>query len=510
MPTAPAFRIKLLLAAALVVVGDFLLFEREPGLNLVLFAVAWLAAVMAANPAVRHGRLELAALGLAGLLAAIQVDRPSLVGWLLFGAALGVAVLAPRAPVGEDAWRWVQRFVVSGLKAVARPVLDLRKLRRVRARRSPVKTTAVLAAAVLPLGGGLVFLWLFSLANPLISDAISRLRLSEPDVGRIVFWLVVAAAVWTTLRPPGWVRKERLPRLSRPAGQDVGLPIATPASVALSLAIFNALFALQNGLDLAFLWSGAPLPDGVTFADYAHRGAYPLVATALLAGVFVLVFLRPGSPTAQSDPVRWLVVAWILQNVFLVASTALRTLDYVDAYALTRLRVAALLWMGLVALGLVLILWRLLRSRSGSWLINANALAVGVVLVACSVVDLGAVAAAWNVRHAREAGGRGVELDLCYLGTLRGAALVSLAELEQRPLAPDFRDRVAWKRRELRGQMYIAQDDPLSWRWRDARRLARDANLPGAAPLEAAQRDCDGRLIQAPRPAVPLTPGTKP
>ena len=75
--------------------------------------------------------------------------------------------------------------------------------------------------------------------------------------------------------------------------------IATDRSLALS-PLFQAVFALQNGLDLAFLWSGAPLPDGMTLAEYAHRGAYPLIATALLAGLFVLVTLRPGAPTRRN------------------------------------------------------------------------------------------------------------------------------------------------------------------------------------------------------------------
>ena len=105
----------------------------------------------------------------------------------------------------------------------------------------------------------------------------------------------------------------------------------------MSLVVFNGLFALQNGLDLAFLWSGAPLPEGVSFAEYAHRGAYLLIVTALLAGAFVLAFLRPGA--AQSRAVRWLVIAWFGQNLMMVASSALRTLDYVAAYGLTQLRI---------------------------------------------------------------------------------------------------------------------------------------------------------------------------
>src|SRR3546814_4862687 len=119
-------------------------------------------------------------------------------------------------------------------------------------------------------------------------------------------------------------------------------------------------------------WSGAALQGHVTLAEYAHRGAYTLIATELLAGLFVLVVLRPGEAATRSPRVRGLVVLWIAQNVLLVASSILRTGDYIAAYGLTELRIEALAWMGLVAIGLVLICWRLIRARSPRWLINAK------------------------------------------------------------------------------------------------------------------------------------------
>ena len=60
------------------------------------------------------------------------------------------------------------------------------------------------------------------------------------------------------------------------------------------MIVFNGLFAVQNGLDVAYLWNGAALPDGLTFAAYAHQSVYPLIATTLLAAVFVLVAFKPG------------------------------------------------------------------------------------------------------------------------------------------------------------------------------------------------------------------------
>jgi hypothetical protein len=274
------------------------------------------------------------------------------------------------------------------------------------------------------------------------------------------------------------------------------------------------VFALQNGLDIAFLWSGAPLPKGVTLADYAHRGAYPLIVTALLAGLFVLVFLRPGSQTAGRRWPRILVTAWVAQNLLLVASTALRTLDYIGAYSLTRLRIAALAWMALVAVGLALICWRLLRARSASWLINANVLAAGLVLTACTAVDLGSVAAAWNVHHAREAGGGGEPLDLCYMHQLGGSAVVSLAELEQRPLPVEFRQRVDAVREASIDHLLASRVTWRGWTWRDTRRLARVRALAGALPphrWDGRPRDYCGAPLPMPPPAqltAPPQPGT--
>ena len=83
----------------------------------------------------------------------------------------------------------------------------------------------------------------------------------------------------------------------------------------------------------------------------------------------------------------------------------LRTFDYIEAYSLTRLRIAALIWMGLVAVGLALICYRLLRAQERR-LADQRQHARGRCSssLPATTVDLGRMAAAWNVRHAREVG----------------------------------------------------------------------------------------------------------
>ena len=505
-PFRSSFWLKFGLDLGLVAVADALLFLHRPGSSLGLLALMVVAVLLVVRPGLMREGRGILAVSAAVVFALVLADRPGLPALALFSLSVSVAILSARVRSGETGWGWAQRLGIHALLALLGPLIDLFRLTRLKRRPGTLSGLAILGRLAMPVVGGAVFLTLFAVANPLISDALAALalpQLSFEAILRGLFWIVVSIAVWGVLRP-----RWRRPLVALPERKTAGASPALTTSITWSLIVFNAVFALQNGLDLVFLWSGAPLPGDMGLADYAHRGAYPLIVTTLLAGLFVLVALQPGSDTARRPLVRGLVVFWVAQNMLLVASSLLRTADYIEAYALTRFRIAAMIWMVLVGLGLLLICWRMLRDRSAHWLINANIAAVLTVLAAASPVDLGSVAAAWNVRHAREVGGRGVELDLGYLHSLGEPALVSLVELE---LAtgdrPDLRDRVAAVRRDILDDVAVRQGDWHSWSWRSERRLERVRVLSRHRPLvppAPGERDWSGRLKPPPVPPVTL------
>jgi len=504
-PNRYSFLLKLAGAILLVALADLLFWFQRAGSTIGLFAFALLVVtgcVRTETFARWPSRLALAAAFAFTLTLAAD---PGPLALVLYWTALTLAVLLPRTARFDDGWRWAKRLVLHGVLSVIGPPLDAALARRIRRRRGPAGLGRGLRVLILPALGSTLFLILFAQANPLIGDALARLDLGAAfdalTFVRAFFWASLFTALWSLLRPP----RVALGPAGRGLDPDFALPGVSLASIALSLSAFNLIFAVQNGLDLAFLWSGAPLPAGMTLAEYAHRGAYPLIATALLAGLFVLVTLRPGSASAGSRPIRLLVTLWIAQNLLLVASTMLRTFDYIEAYSLTRLRIAALIWMGLVAIGLALICYRLLRGRSGAWLINANLLAALVTLAACCTVDLGRMAAAWNVRHAREVGGSGAALDLCYLNRLGPSALLPLIELEGRPLPAELRARVVWVRSRIFADLAAAQGDWHGWTLRNHRRLAAADAAIRARRLPTDRTDdhqCDGRPVPPPPPPV--------
>jgi Domain of unknown function (DUF4173) len=191
--------------------------------------------------------------------------------------------------------------------------------------------------------------------------------------------------------------------------------------------------------------------------------------------------LQPGSRAESSRPLRWLVALWTAQNVLLVASSARRTLAYVDAYGMTMWRLSGLIWMGLVAAGLVFIAWRIIATRSATWLMNANLGAAFVVLLSCGMIDLRAITAEWNVARAltQIASAHGIttiDLDLNYLEGLGPSSIAPLQQLAAAAPADGSiwtaagsiaREAPAATQR-LCGELSAAQSDWTRWTLRHA------------------------------------------
>lgn len=351
---------------------------------------------------------------------------------------------------------------------------------------------------MLPLALGAVFLLLFASANPLVERWLDAIDLRGPagqiSWVRILFWLLAVAAVWPfvflQLRCAGKKQslKEKLeadfraawpPSSSQPSVADPPSALFGKAAILRSLVLFNLMFAVQTGLDAAYLWGGVALPDGLTYAAYAHRGAYPLIVTALLAAGFVLVATRPGSEAARSPLIRALVYLWTAQNIVLVVSSILRLDLYVAVYSLTYLRIVAFIWMGLVAVGLLLIVARIALDRSNTWLIGANLVSLAATLYVCCFLNFPRMIAIYNVEHSADLGLP--VLDLGYLYSLGPHAIPGLDLFITRH--NDFRrsdvitmrDTLALQHRQRMGdwRAWSVQDWQLA-RYLEAQRTAAD------------------------------------
>lgn len=481
----------LALALGLVVLADWLFYGQPVGWTASVFGFALLAALT-----LRGGRYlrswpgRLVAAATVGLILALVIHP----GVLAVG--LGLLGLVTLAIIDRGGWtssvaEWASRwgmFLGHGLTQVFHDAALRGRWFKNHAARGAGSRALTLAWAV-PIGLSAVFAGLFALANPVVSrwlsDAMTRLAdwTSGWSAGRITLWLVTGAAAWALVR----VRlRARRPALSPPPEARVLARIeratGTPLVVR-CLVLFNAVFAVQTLLDVRYLYGGAALPDGMTYAQYAHRGAYPLVATALLAGLFVLLTFRPGGAAQRSAWARRLVGLWIAQNIVLMASAVRRLGLYVEAYSLTRWRLAAAIWMVLVGVGFAWLIWRIVAGRDNRWLLQRVTLTAAAVLYAVCFINLDGAIARYNVAHCAELGGEGQTLDLAYLERLGPAALPALrdyleATKDQPPAPPPPTDTYRWSwedppsakqvARTLQRQLDDRLDNWRSWTWRRA------------------------------------------
>jgi hypothetical protein len=328
-----------------------------------------------------------------------------------------------------------------------------------------------------------VFLALLSSANPLIEHRLMKIDLHVLFEflysWRMNFWISIVCAIWPLIhrrikyKPVRQAQSGTAASNTEPSDRD---HLLGEKAMSRSLILFNALFALQTGLDLTYLWAGASLPDGMSHAEYAHRGAYPLIVTALLAAAFVLIAMRPGGPAEQSRLIRPLGLLWIGQNILLVVSSMLRLDLYVATFSLTYLRLAAFIWMALVATGLVLILIQIVLRKSNSWLLSANAISLALVLYACCFINTPRLVASYNVEHSREISGTGPELDLRYLASLGPQAEPALRlHVKEMPALQSIIYEVRYRDNWIRSEFWRF----WSFRaWRLERYLANNPDTP--------------------------------
>ena len=291
-----------------------------------------------------------------------------------------------------------------------------------------------LSNTLLPVIAIIVFGFLLIIANPLIEISVLQLSWLDPSI-HLFTWMPLISLL-------SFIILFAILSLQALPSNNVGTvpeklwaaAYFKPLTVIFTLVILNLMFAGENVLDLRYLWSGISLPSGLNYAEYVHRGSYTLIVTAILAGAFMIFALQPGSEGEATKPLRGLVYLWTLQNLFLVASSAKRTLDYIDAYGMTLWRLSGLIWMGLVAAGLVLIVLRVILKRSSVWLLNSNLIATYATLLICGLLDFSSVTATWNAARAVQhlslmAAYQTLDVDMSYLDSLGPAALPALQKL---------------------------------------------------------------------------------
>lgn len=302
----------------------------------------------------------------------------------------------------------------------------------------------------------------------------------------VVAWGVAGLLALAGARLPA-LSAARPPVHATQAGRSLGAAAAGTAithgrfgtiEAATVLVLLDGLFAVFVVLQLAYLFGGRDTlaAGGLTYAAYARRGFFELVAVAALAGTIVVAL---DLAVGRRSRIQLAAALGLLGLTGIVLASALARLRlYQDAYGWTELRFVVLVAIGWLAIA-VAIAVVLLATRRTRWTLHVLGIMVLVTLAGMNVVGPQAFVADRNLERALDPalvplGGRS-GLDAAYLASLGDEAVPAVVASISR--LPDPRDREALDG-FLRARAAALRDDPslTGWpSWNVARERARDA-----------------------------------
>jgi hypothetical protein len=467
----------------------------RPGLNVALWALAgtlvlWLLSRRRETPvSTETWWLVGGAVAFAGLL--VLRDADALAVLSLFSA---VVLLGLGAGRGALAWARRAHIVEVGVAAVRIAALiamgplgwNVGGARQPAApaptggRSWPRHARTVLRGTLLALLPLLVLMQLLTDADPVFERVLHTALFEgiEPLLEHLLFAGVIA---WLT---SGYLRAflvgddvvvERV-RIPRPA--------LAPSEIVVALTLINVLFLVFLGVQVRYLFGGASLVEvtaGLTYAEYARRGFFELVAAA----AFVVPVLLAADWAAAEDEARGRRVLRATSTLLVMllagvlASAAYRMRLYQDAYGLTEQRLYVSVFMVWLTGVLGWLAATVLRGRRRGFALGVICAGLGCI-VALHVLNPHALITRVNISRAAS----GAEVDGRYLSTLSADAVPTLiAQLPALPAGERCRVAAMLEERwsgERRGGW-------RTWNLGDARarRLVAELSAPADCPVAA-------------------------
>ena len=365
-----------ILATALLlgVAGDLLLRSMPLGINVLLWTVLLLAGVLYITR--QPSSMLLGAIGalVAAGGAAWRDSHPlSALDFLLL--LLFYAFLSLRA---RGVREWATGILAAGAALVMSALLSVIGVFRVlftetkwgdlRPGAAVRRTLVVLRGVLIALPLLLIFIALLTSADPAFASIMRNLfSFDFPEViGHVLFTLFIAVPVAGYLH--ALLTPRTLPTVERPAWFHLAA-----AETNIAIGLIDVLFAGFVAVQLRYFFGGAALVEvapHLTYADYARRGFFELVAVAALVIPMLLVaewLIENGG----KKTFRVLACVQVLLVGVILVSAYRRMQLYVDNFGLTQLRLYTTAFMFLIAALLAWFVATVLTGRRQQFFLGA-------------------------------------------------------------------------------------------------------------------------------------------
>ncbi len=149
--------------------------------------------------------------------------------------------------------------------------------------------------------------------------------------------------------------------------------------------LLNLLLLTVNVLDINFLWFDGALPKDLSYSQFVHQGTGMLIASIIIAIAIILFYFRGSLNFYEKNrSLKILTYLWVIQNAFMIISTAFRNQLYINEYCLTYKRIGVFIYLLLALIGLFTTFIKVWKTKSNWYLFRINGwLFYSVIIISC-------------------------------------------------------------------------------------------------------------------------------
>jgi hypothetical protein len=186
------------------------------------------------------------------------------------------------------------------------------------------------------------------------------------------------------------------------------------------------LLVLNYG-DIQSIWITHVLPKSIHLADFVHEGVAIIVLSIGMACALIMFLIRKNFTGSKGYGfLKTVIFAWIMQNLVMLLSTAMRNQMYIRSFDLTYLRIGVYVWLLIAAIGLALTFIKVYLERSNWYLIRSNVTAWLGVLCLASLFNWDNIITNYNLNSKPIR-----EVDLGYLLSLSDSNIPQLVQIRK-------------------------------------------------------------------------------
>jgi hypothetical protein len=182
------------------------------------------------------------------------------------------------------------------------------------------------------------------------------------------------------------------------------------------LIMLNSLLILVLVVDATYFSGLYELSTEVSHSASVHQGIDALIFSIVLAVSIILFFFKGRLNFMDNNKtVKYLALAWIVQNVVLVVFTGLKNVEYVQEYFLTYKRIGVFIYLICCVVGLFYTYLKINEVRSNWFLVRRVGWSLYALAIVTPLVNWDALIINYNFSAAVE---KPDHLDIDYMMTL--------------------------------------------------------------------------------------------